>query len=307
MTRIAPVVLCLVFFWSRAALAQNYSYGVGALSLTPRAADKMVELGVGTVRLAFGWDVIEPACKGCFDWSVPDAWRDEARRTNCAIYGILAYTPRWANGGQHYNYPPLRYQDWYDFVYAAAERYRTEIFLWGIWNEPNLEGYLHEGDLNVYQMLVSTARTAIQAANPDALVLGPEVSWHAVREGWYAAAMQSFGDLFDIVTVHWYQDGPQLEFMMDQLVRPFARGKRIWLSETGMKPCASAFGETGQAAFYQRVLSAFLPRRSWWTTVLFYSLYEAPTPRDCGSGMTRSNWSNRPAFLLYQAFINRYP
>ena len=68
---------------------------------------------------------------------------------------------------------------------------------------------------------------AILAANPQARVLGPEVSWHAVRNGWYAGAMQSFGHLFDIVTVHWYSDGPQLEYMMDEQVRPFARGRDV--------------------------------------------------------------------------------
>lgn len=307
MTRIAPVLFCLVFFCADASLGQNYRYGIGALSLPAQAADKLVELGAGTVRLVYGWDVIEPNCKGCFNWTVTDGWRDEARRTNRAIYGLLAYTPGWANDGQHYNYPPLRYEDWYDFVYAVAERYRDDVFQWGIWNEPNLDGFLHDADLNVYQTLVSTARAAIRAANPDAYVLGPEVSWHAMSNGWFAAAMQSFGDLFDIVTVHWFADGPQLEFMMDRLVRPFALGRSVWLTETGEKPCASVFGEAGQASFYQRVLRAFLSRRSWWTTVLFYNLYEPPKPGECGSGITRSDWSHRPAFSLYQAFIQINP
>ena len=79
--------------------------------------------------------------------------------------------------------------------------------------------------------------------------------------------MQSVGELFDIVTVHWFADGPELEYMMDRLVRPFAMGKPIWLSEVGRKPCAAMFGEVAQASLYQRVLDAYLPRRSWWTTV----------------------------------------
>ena len=28
---------------------------------------------------------------------------------------------------------------------------------------------------------------------------------------------------------------------------------------------------------------------------------------DCGAGITRSDWSNRPAFYLYQAFIKTHP
>src|SRR5499427_6388167 len=90
--------------------AQNLHYGMNTIVLTPPMADKMAELGAGVVRLAYGWDVIEPTCKGCFDWTTTDAWRDEAKRTGRTIFASLAFVPSWANGGQRYNYPPLNYQ-----------------------------------------------------------------------------------------------------------------------------------------------------------------------------------------------------
>jgi len=282
-------------------------YGMNTRVLTAPMADKMTELGAGVVRLAFGWDVIEPNCKGCYAWERTDAWRDEAKRTNRAIFASLAYAPAWANGGQPYRYPPLNYQDWYDFVFATASRYRDDIVLWGVWNEPNLDEYLQGADPRVYRSLVITARAAILAANPRATVLGPDVSWHGVKDGWFAAVMNDFGDLFDIVTIHWYADGPELAVMMDQLVRPVSLGRNVWMTEVGMKPCASFFGEAGQASLYQRVLSAFQQRRSWWTGVIFYDLYELPSGPDCGTAITRADWSNRPAFQLYQAFIRAHP
>src|SRR5205814_10227865 len=61
------------------ARAQNLHYGMNTLVLTPPMADKVVELGAGIVRVAYGWDVIEGRCKGCFDWTTTDAWRDEAK------------------------------------------------------------------------------------------------------------------------------------------------------------------------------------------------------------------------------------
>jgi hypothetical protein len=288
------------------AFAQNMRYGMNTRVLTPPIADKVAELGGGVIRLAYGWDVIEP-CKGCFDWTTTDAWRDEAKRTHREIFASLAYAPAWANGGHPYRYPPLNYQDWYDFVFATVARYRADIHLWGVWNEPNLDQYLQGSDPRVYRSLVITARAAIRAADPLAMVLGPEVSWHAVNDGWFAAVMNDFGDLFDIVTVHWYADGPELSFMMDQLVKPLSFGRPVWMSEVGMRPCASFFGEAGQALLYQRVLSAFQERRSWWTGVLFYDVYEPPSGSDCGTAITRTDWSNRPAFLLYQAFIRANP
>jgi len=301
------VLTCLGMSVPTRAVAQDAHFGMNTRVLDARMADKMVELGAGVVRLAYGWDVIEPNCKGCYDWTTTDAWRDEARRTHRTIFASLAYAPAWANGGHPYQYPPLNYQDWYDFVFATVSRYHDDISLWGVWNEPNLDSYLQGTDLKVYRSLVIMAHAAIRAANPNATILGPDVSWHGVTTGWFAAAMNDFGDLFDIVTVHWYVDGPDLGLMMDQLVRPVAQGKPVWLSEVGIKPCASLFGEAGQALFYSRVLSAFQARRSWWTGVNFYDLYEAPVGSDCGGAITRADWSNRPAFLLYQSFIRANP
>ena len=43
--------------------------------------------------------------------------------------------------------------------------------------------------------------------------------------------MRAAGSLFDIVTVHWYPDGPKLDAMMDQFVQPFTYGKPVWLDE----------------------------------------------------------------------------
>ena len=290
-----------------ASSAQDFHFGMNTVTLPPRMADKMTELGAGTIRLAFGWDVIEPGCKGCFNWTTTDAWRDEARRTHRTIFATLAYAPAWANGGNPYWYPPVNYQDWYDFVFAVVSRYKDDIVLFGIGNEPNLDIYLKGADLRVYQSLVVNARAAIRAANPAAVILGPDVSWHAMPNGWYAGAMALFGDLFDIVTVHYYPDGPPLDYMMDSLVRPYALGKPVWMSEIGIRPCASAFGEGGQALFYQQVLNLFQERRTWWTGLLFFNLWEPPNGRDCGSAITRQDWSNRPAFTLLQKFIREHP
>jgi hypothetical protein len=306
-SRLLALAAVIALSAAPSASAQNLHYGMNTRVLTAPMADKMTELGAGVVRLAFGWDVIEPNCKGCYAWETTDAWRDEAKRTHRMIFASLAYAPAWANGGQPYRYPPLNYQDWYDFVFATVSRYRDDIVFWGVWNEPNLDEYLQGADPRVYRSLAIAAHAAIRAANPRAIVLGPDVSWHGVRDGWFAAVMNDFGDLFDIVTVHWYVDGPELALMMDQLVRPVSLGKPVWMSEVGMKPCASLFGESGQAVFYQRVLSAFQQRRSWWTGVLFYDLYELPAGRDCGTAITRADWSNRPAFQLYQAFIKSNP
>src|SRR2546430_2735650 len=196
---------------SASASAQNLHYGMNTRVLTPQMADKMAELGAGVVRLVFGWDVIEPASKGGFTWERTDAWRDEARRTHRTIFASLAYAPAWANGGRPYRFAPLNFQDWYDFVFATVSRYKDDIFLWGVWNEPNLDVYLDGADLRTYRTLAVMAHAAIRAANANAVVIGPDVSWH--------------------------------------------------------------------------------------------DLHDDPIAGDCGSAITHTDWSNRPAFLVYQRAI----
>jgi hypothetical protein len=289
------------------AFAQNARYGMDAHDVSAPAADKLTELGAGLVRVVFGWDQIEPGCKGCFNWTATDGWRDQARRTHQMIFATVAFTPGWANGGRGISEPPLNMQDWYDFVHAAVDRYKSDIFYWGIWNEPNLSSYLRNGDLKIYTLLTTTAYAAIRDANPNARILGPEVSHHAFTNGWFSAAMRTLGGFFDIITVHWYPDGPTIEATMDRAVRPLLGGKPVWLTESGLAICQSTFGEAGQALLYDRVLQAFDARRAWWTAVMFYVLNDAATSPACGSGITRSDWSNRPAFSLYQAFIRAHP
>ena len=59
---------CLALSAAAPPAAQDLHYGMNTRVLTAPMADKMSELGAGVVRLAFGWDVIEPGCKGCFNW-----------------------------------------------------------------------------------------------------------------------------------------------------------------------------------------------------------------------------------------------
>jgi hypothetical protein len=94
--------------------------------------------------------------------------------------------------------------------------------------------------------------------------------------------------------------------MMDQMVRPFAGGKPVWLTEAGLQPCG-VLGEAGQLTLYNKVLESLFARRAWWTGVFFYDLYDPPEPMTCGSGIPRADYSNRPAFTLYQRVIRAFP
>src|ERR1700730_18393864 len=91
---IPPLLMFLVLCGATAVSGQDFHHGLLGMNtrvLTAPMADKMVELGAGVVRLPYGWDQIETACKGCFNWATTDGWRDQARRTHRAIFASLAF------------------------------------------------------------------------------------------------------------------------------------------------------------------------------------------------------------------------
>jgi hypothetical protein len=88
-----------------------------------------------------------------YDWSLYDHVATYAGAYHIKLLFSIVGTPRWANGGQSSNRPPLNYQDLRDFAYAAAARYsgnyigpdgRTlpAVRLWAAWNEPNNPAFL---------------------------------------------------------------------------------------------------------------------------------------------------------------------
>ncbi len=101
-------------------------------------------LGVAKSRPFNGADPRDAA----YDWSLYDRTALYAGANGISLLFSITGTPRWANGGQSSNRPPLNYTDLRDFAYAAAARYsgryigddgRTlpAVHLWAAWNEPN--------------------------------------------------------------------------------------------------------------------------------------------------------------------------
>jgi hypothetical protein len=98
------------------------------------------------------FDGADPRDAG-YDWSLYDRVVTYAGAYGIKLLLSITGTPRWANGGQSENRPPLDYSDLRNFAYAAAARYsgtyagfdgRTlpAVRLWAAWNEPNNPAFL---------------------------------------------------------------------------------------------------------------------------------------------------------------------
>jgi hypothetical protein len=107
------------------------------------------KLGVAKYR---PFDGSDPRDAG-YNWALYDRVVQYAGAYNLKVLFSITGTPRWANGGQSSNRPPLNYTDLRHFAYAAAARYSGKylgtdsrvlpaVHLWAAWNEPNNPAFL---------------------------------------------------------------------------------------------------------------------------------------------------------------------
>jgi len=121
-------------------------------------------LHVGVLRVNLYWGGTLGVAKGrpfkasdprdaAYDWTIYDRTAQYAQAHGIKLLFSITGTPRWANGGQSSNRPPLSYSYLRGFAYAAAARYSGNyvgndgrelpaVRLWAAWNEPNNPTFL---------------------------------------------------------------------------------------------------------------------------------------------------------------------
>ena len=160
-------------------------YGMQAfLWWRPEVAQRDLEMirdaGFGWVKQAFAWREIEGAGQGRLDWSVTDRIVQQVEDVGgLRLIVRLDSEPTWASGHSYPNpqgivmSPPNRLQDYADFCYALASRYRGRIAAYQIWNEPNLsrEWGGVAPDPAAYVEMLKAGYEAIKQADPGAIVI----------------------------------------------------------------------------------------------------------------------------------------
>jgi hypothetical protein len=194
------------FLWWRAEVAQ-------------RDMELIRDAGFGWVKQVFAWREIEGTGKGQFDWTVTDRLVEQMESIGgLKMIARLDSDPAWASGRSYPNAddivmtPPQNYQDFADFAYALASRYRGRIAAYQIWNEPNLmrEWGGQAPDPARYVELLRVGYKAIKRADPAAIVisagLAPTTRWDnvAMPDTEYLQRMYDAGahDVFDALGAH---------------------------------------------------------------------------------------------------------
>jgi LysM repeat protein len=171
------------------------------------------DAGFTWVKQSFAWREIEGAAKGHFDWSHADRVVQQVNEFGLDLIARVDRQPQWAGGGYPQNGPPANYQDYADFLYTMASRYKGRIRAYQVWNEPNLNiaGRSEWGgrppNPAEYTALLKVAYQAIKQADPNAMVisagLSPTSRWDdqampdvEFLKGMYAAGAKPYFDVF---------------------------------------------------------------------------------------------------------------
>ena len=135
------------------------------------------------------WRVVEPDKQG--EWK----WRAEpiriARAAGLALIGSLDRCPDWASSappgtppGGFYTgigaWVPRDWAEWENYVAETVRRYRKEIRVWEVWNEPNLGDWLipraGQTHAQAYVELLQHTSPVVKREDPTATVIAGVVA-----------------------------------------------------------------------------------------------------------------------------------
>ncbi|MDQ6672189.1 MAG: cellulase family glycosylhydrolase [Chloroflexota bacterium] len=148
-----------------------------------RSLELLRDAGVGWVRQELPWEQIEPVARGDSTdpnfggstWAKYDDIVARADALGLKLILRLDTSPRWALPADAADGlgPPLRSDDYWNFVSQVATRYRGNVAAYQVWNEPNLntEWGRQPPDPPAYARLLRGASERIHAADPAAQVL----------------------------------------------------------------------------------------------------------------------------------------
>ena len=276
-----PLLLALLaVLAAQPALADNECsfYGINTHIPSHENLDKIKAAGFDWIRLDFNWFQIEPG-NNDWHWGHLDPVVDKAHSMGLNMFATLSYTPKWAAADQNClpgaggddgcnPHPFASVGEWQEFVAKTVSRYQGKIKHWGMWNEPNLDGfYSGTPDQYVYDILIPGADAA-KGADAGAIVCGPELAgsrsgddWHGddgtcafggcIYNGWelsLAEVLGEGGNHIDIITHHFYKDTAeklaqtildgtfdfvQVNRSLKEVIDEHGQGQQVWLTEWG--------------------------------------------------------------------------
>ena len=197
---------------------------------------------IGVLRIAFGWDAIEPE-RGRYDWSFWDDFVRIANELQISLIPYVCYTPEWAaktNTDKTSTQPPANYEDFAQFMRTIVNRYKGQIHSWEIWNEADNPAYW-SGSAEEYATLLKTGSRAVRDADANAKVVSGGLAWNIqfLKDVLDDPTAASAADVINLHNYYetWASDGvEQIDDYVHRAQQALAKAQvqaPIWLAEVG--------------------------------------------------------------------------
>lgn len=294
-----------------------------------RTAASIKDVGAKWVRLSVNWRDAEPS-RGVYNsWWIAQYDRAVALARGAGAHVVLmvSESPAWASGSSASYAPPRDPADFARFMRFLSARYAgAGVDAYEIWNEPNISRFWTTGpNPAAYAALLKAAYPAVKAGDPNAKVVfgGLSTSDYDYLSRAYAAGAKGS---FDVMAVHPYscataptdvRRGPDGRIVHDVFLgyreveaTMAAQGdhKPVWFTEFGWSTTSASCGvsETTQAAYLTSAL-ALAQRDPNVQVACWYNLRNNYWSHDADGveeryGLTRTDYSTKPAFAALKAF-----
>ncbi|MFH1338661.1 MAG: sulfatase-like hydrolase/transferase [Candidatus Omnitrophota bacterium] len=300
-----------------------------------RACKLIKDAGIQWVLTCFNWKDIEPR-KGKFDFSATDKVVEIASSHNLEILPLLWLCPDWAasprSGADKSEiglFPPGDAEEFANFAYRAAKRYKGRIKYWQIWGEENNpHNWRPEPDPKEYLNLLKASYKKIKKADPGAKIVLGSLALKNL-EGFLEKIYQLGGrEYFDILAINPYvhptlnydpysdKTGEPVELVKDwvfkirRLMGKYGDSlKPLWITEIG-SPGQEEPGdwwllgttptEEQQAEWVKRVYTELL-EEDLADKIFWYNFRTPPDESSASAGLVETDFRIKPAYLAYKA------
>jgi hypothetical protein len=293
--------------------------------------------GVKWSREELSWANLEPNVKGTFAWTAYDQRLAADTNNGIQVIGMLLTTPRWSttnpSAPDWYWYEPSNFNDYFDFVRAAVNRWKGTIHTWEIWNEPNAVGTWncvnncnHAAD---YARLLQGAYVAVKSVDPTARVLIGGIYVHDTIDNGMtfldSVVANSGGQInFDGLSIHTYMPDripestdPNSKIqnfqyrlnMVNDWITAHGGPSEIWITEDGKSTCTVSpscpanmtWSEDAQASMLARSygIAAASPRVVQFDYFQAEDKFNNPANLYGGMSIIRDDLSLKPAYTAY--------
>jgi hypothetical protein len=158
---------------------------------------QMQTYSVRFIWMQVPWSLIEPQ-KGRFEWDQADRILQDALDCGLDIGVHVHARSKWATlptppflGRTAPSTPPTNMDDYYNFLFTLANRYKGKVSRYSIEEEAHAAGVYFAGTPEQYMEMLATANRAIHDADPDAIVQDSGLSSSAVGALYGHSLMES--------------------------------------------------------------------------------------------------------------------